>query len=92
MNEKFHEKICAYPNAKSVDITPAGISKQQGLETLLNAMGWLNCELYVIGDEVNDLPMISAFGGYTVNTARDAIKSHTRKVFNDVGEMLRFFL
>ena len=92
LNEKFPGKIRAYPNAKSVDITPAGISKQQGLETLLNSMGWLNCELYVIGDEMNDLPMISAFGGYTVNTARDVIKSHARKVFNDVGEMLRFFL
>ena len=92
LNEKFPEEIHAYPNAKSVDITPAGISKQQGLETLLNFMNWQNCELYVIGDEVNDLPMISTFGGYTVNTARDVIKSHASKIFNDVGEMLRFFL
>lgn len=44
LNEKFPEKIRTYPNAKSVDITPEGISKQQGLKTLLNSMGWLNCE------------------------------------------------
>ena len=68
-----------------MDITPASISKQQGLETLLNSMGWLNCELYVIGDALNDLPMISAFGGYAVNTARDAIKSHARKVFKTMS-------
>lgn len=92
LNEKFPGKICAYPNAKSVDITPAGISKRQGVETLLSSGSWQNCELYVIGDEVNDLPMIRAFGGYTVNTARAEIKSQARKVFNDVGEMLSFFL
>lgn len=92
LNKKFQKKIRAYPNAKSVDITPAGISKRQGLETLLNFMNWQNCELYVIGDEENDLPMIKFFGGYTVNTARDTIKSQARKVFSDVGAMLRFFL
>ena len=92
LNEKFPESIRAYPNAKSVDITPNGISKRQGLETLLKAMNWQDCELYVIGDEVNDLPMISAFGGYTVNTARDEIKSQAKKVFDDVGKMLKYFL
>jgi len=92
LNEKFPAQIRAYPNAKSVDITPVGISKRQGLETLLSAMNWQDCPLYVIGDEMNDLPMITAFGGYTVNTARDEIKSQACKVFDDVGEMLNFFL
>lgn len=92
LNEKFPAEICAYPNAKSVDITPVGISKRQGLETLMKAMNWQDSELYVIGDETNDLPMIKAFGGYTVDTAREEIKSQAKKVFSDVGEMLNFFL
>ena len=92
LNEKFGKSICAYPNACSVDVTPFGVSKRQGLECLINAMNWNDFEIYVIGDETNDLPMISAFNGYTVNTARDVIKSKARKVFSDVGAMLRFFL
>ncbi len=92
LNKNFGEKIRAYPNIGSVDITPLGISKRQGLETLLKTMNWQNSKLYVIGDEINDLPMIKAFGGYTVNTARDEIKSQAKKVFDDVGAMLRFFL
>lgn len=92
LNEKFSADIHAYPNAKSVDITPVEISKRQGLEILMKEMKWQDCELFVIGDEVNDLPMIQAFGGYTVNTARDEIKSQAKKVFDDVGEMLKFFL
>jgi len=92
LNKKFSENICAYPNARSVDITPIGVSKRQGLECLINAMNWHNLEVFVIGDEVNDLPMISAFNGYTVDTARDVIKKQANKVFSDVGAMLKFFL
>ena len=92
LNEKFGKKICAYPNACSVDITPVGVSKRQGLEHLIDAMRLDDVKLYVIGDETNDLPMITAFGGYTVDTARDVIKSQARKVFSDVGAMLKYFL
>ena len=92
LNEKFGEIICAYPNACSVDVTPVGVSKRQGLEHLMKAMAWSDSKLYVIGDEVNDLPMITAFNGYTVDTARDVIKSQASGVFSDVGEMLSHFL
>ena len=92
LNEKFGKKICAYPNACSLDVTPVGVSKQQGLEHLMKAMNWNDFEIYVIGDEINDLPMITAFNGYSVNTARDVIKAQACKVFSDVGEMLNFFL
>ena len=68
------------------------MSKRQGLEHLIDAMRLDDVKLYVIGDETNDLPMITAFGGYTVDTARDVIKSQARKVFSDVGAMLKYFL
>lgn len=92
LNKKFSDTIRAYPNACSVDITPLDVSKRQGMECLINAMKWNDCEVYVIGDEVNDLPMITAFNGYTVNTARDVIQKQARKVFSDVGAMLKYFL
>ena len=92
LNKKFPDEIHAYPNAKSLDIPPVGISKHQGLKKLMEVMNWNDCKLYVIGDETNDLPMITAFEGYTVNTARAEIKSQAKKVFSDVGAMLKFFL
>ncbi len=51
-------------------------------------MGWKNPEIYAIGDEINDLPMIEAFNGFTVDTARDAIKTKARKSYAGVGAML----
>ena len=92
LNKNFSTNVRAYPNRCSVDITPAGVSKRQGLEELMKAMHWEDCKLCVIGDETNDLPMIKAFNGYTVETARAEIKSEAAGVFSDVGSMLKHFL
>ena len=51
-------------------------------------MGWQAAEVYAIGDESNDLPMLEAFQGFTVNTAREAIKEKTKAVYASVGAML----
>ena len=45
-------------------------------------------EVFSIGDEINDLPMIEAFNGFTVDTAREAIQAKARKVYQGVGMML----
>jgi Cof subfamily protein (haloacid dehalogenase superfamily) len=92
MNRDYGDMIHAYPNRGSLDITPAGVSKSQGLEDLLRLSGYGEPQLFVIGDEVNDLSMITAFGGYTVDTARAAIKQQARGSFKSVGSMLEHFL
>mgnify|MGYP000951772154 CR=1 FL=1 len=62
LNAKLGDLIHAFPNACSLDITPAGISKDQGIRTLLSVMGWDGAEVFAIGDETNDLPMLKAAG------------------------------
>lgn len=88
LNEKYGDKIHAFPNRCSLDITPNGIGKDQGIKKLIELMDWQDAEIYAIGDEINDLPMIKAFGGFTVDTARDAIQKEARKIYNSVGDML----
>ena len=39
-------------------------------------------------EEINDLPMILGYNGYTVATARPAIQEQARKVYDSVGAML----
>ena len=87
-NAKYGDYVHAYPNGCSVDITPAGVSKSQGIDTLLELMGWQQAEVFAIGDETNDLPMLEAYDGFTVDTARDAIKEKARAVYGGVGDML----
>lgn len=88
INAKYGEFVTAYPNGCSVDIVPAGVSKSQGIEKLLELMDWQDAEVYAIGDETNDLPMLEVFRGYTVATARAAIKAKARSVYQSVGDML----
>ena len=88
INEKYGEFVKAYPNGCSVDIVPVGISKSWGIEMLLDLMNWQDAEVYAIGDESNDLPMLETFAGFTVNTAREAIKAKSRAVYPSVGGML----
>lgn len=88
VNEKYGKYVQAYPNGCSVDIVPAGVSKSQGIHKLQELMGWQEAEVYAIGDESNDLPMLEAFKGFTVDTAREAIKAKTEAVYASVGAML----
>ncbi|HCB93068.1 MAG TPA: haloacid dehalogenase [Selenomonas sp.] len=88
INEKYGDVVHAYQNRCSVDVTPKGVSKRQGIEKLISLMDWESPEVFAIGDEINDLPMIEAFQGFTVDTAREAIKAKARKTYSGVGAML----
>lgn len=88
INVRYGRDIHAYPNRGSVDITPYGISKKQGIQQMIELMGWQDIAIYAIGDEINDLPMIKAFGGYTVDTARLVIRQQSQGTYASVGAML----
>ena len=90
LNSKYGEQIYAQRNTHSLDIVPAGINKGAGVAKLLELTNWRG-EVFVIGDEANDLPMIKRFGGYTVATAKDFVKQEAIKVFDSVGAMLNHF-
>ena len=90
LNRNYGEKIFAQKNTRSLDIVIAGMNKARGVENLLNFYDWRG-EVYVIGDESNDLPMIKKFGGCTVSTAKDFVKREASAVFDSVGAMLQNF-
>ena len=76
------------PNRQFLDINMRGINKKTGINQLLTLMNWNDNPLFVIGDDKNDLPMITHFKGYTVKTALPSIQAAASKVYNSVGNML----
>jgi Cof subfamily protein (haloacid dehalogenase superfamily) len=88
LNEKYGTIVHAYPNRGSVDITPCDVSKKNGILHLLKLMHWERATVYTIGDETNDLPMIEAFLGFTVSSAREVIRQKSRGSYTSVGAML----
>lgn len=89
LNKKFGDKIFAQRNYNSVDIVSAGLNKSTGIAKILELRNWQGAQVFVIGDEANDLPMIKKFGGYTVATAKDFVKREAKSVVDSVGAMLR---
>ena len=90
LNKKFGAWIFAQKNTHSLDIVAAGVNKAQGVENLLRVRNW-SAEVFVIGDESNDLPMIRHFNGYTVATAKEFVKREATEIFDSVGAMLNHF-
>ena len=90
LNQKFGEIIFAQKNTHSLDIVSAGVNKARGVENLLRICDWRG-EIFVIGDESNDLPMIRHFGGFTVATAKDFVKKEATGIFDSVGAMLNYY-
>ena len=77
-------------NRNYLDLNMAGANKADGVARLLAVTGWQVApdDLFVIGDDRNDLPAIRRYHGYTVETAADAVKQAARAVYPTVGAML----
>lgn len=70
------------------DITVLGRSKTEGILDMQRINGWEDGEIYVAGDDFNDIDMLKYFNGFTVETASNEIKALSSKVYEDVAEML----
>ena len=76
------------PNRNYLDINIKPVDKKYGIERLLELMHWQDNQIFVIGDDINDLPMIKHFKGFTVKNAAPLVRDAALKIYNSVGEML----
>ena len=66
------------------------MSKAAGMTHLLELRRWGEAkEVLVIGDDMNDLPMIRHFNGHAVANAAPEVRDAASSVFLSVGQMLR---
>ena len=77
-------------NRGYLDLNLVEADKKNGVARLLQVTGWQVApdDLFVIGDDRNDLPAIEAFHGYTVATAPDFMKAAAKKVYESVAQMM----
>lgn len=87
--ERFGKELAPQQNGRDLDIERRGVNKASGIAAALEILNLPERGLLVIGDAANDLPMIKAYGGYTLCHANDEIRRAAKRAFRDVGEMLR---
>ena len=72
-----------------IDITAPDVSKAAGMTHLLELRRWGEAkEVLVIGDDMNDLPMIRHFNGHAVANAAPEVRDAAASVFLIVGQMV----
>ena len=76
-------------NRQFLDLNRAGVNKSMGIADFVRHMGWEAYDLFIIGDDRNDLAMIEEYGGYTVRRAQPFMHEAARGVYDSVGAMLR---
>ena len=88
IQEKFGDAVESYLNRGTLDIVARGVSKQTGVEA---AAAWLKAnEVYVIGDDYNDLPMIEGLNGLAMSSGVEAVKAAASRLFDTVDACLDY--
>jgi len=79
-NVRYSDTIITYKISNAINAVKRGVSKATGIRAYMRAVGCTEREVFSVGDNYNDLPMLYAFDGYVVNTAnkeiRDLIPNH----------------
>ncbi len=84
----FGDAVETYLNRGTLDIVARGVSKQTGVQcaaALLQAD-----EIYVIGDDYNDLPMIEGLHGFAMSSGVEAAKAAASALFDSVDDCLDY--
>ncbi|MBO4982727.1 MAG: HAD-IIB family hydrolase [Clostridia bacterium] len=86
VRNNFSDKISAHRNGNAVDMPPANTSKVTGIYEYASLFE--NPEIYAVGDNVNDIPMVKEFCGYAVSNAVDELKSVAKHQCNRIADMI----
>lgn len=79
-----------YQNNDMLDVVPIGVSKATAIEFICKYQHYDN--IYTIGDAENDLPMIIAYDGFTLNSADIVVQNQASKIFNSVKQCIEYLI
>ncbi len=85
---KYANEVEVFINLNYINIVPKGISKASGLDIIIKHAGADSDFVSVIGDDLNDIPMLEKYKGYAVNNAKAEVKAAALKVYNSVADLI----
>lgn len=86
---KYENDVEVFLNLNYINIVPKGISKASGIDVVIQRIGVDEEFVSVIGDDLNDIPMLERYNGYAVNNARDEAKAVSLKVYDSVSDLIK---
>ena len=74
--ESIFPRLTALPNWSCLDIVPKGSGKDAGVKRLAEALSVPLENVYTVGDNYNDIPMLDAFNSFVVSSACPEVQAH----------------
>jgi HAD superfamily hydrolase (TIGR01484 family) len=92
LEERF-PTLTALPNWGCLDIVPRGRDKAVGILQLAALLGVERENIYVVGDNFNDIAMLGAFNSFVVENACDEVKKHASMgIVPSVGALCKILM
>lgn len=86
----YSGRLAFHYNGGAIDVTADGASKTEGVRALQSLVP--QARVCVIGDEMNDIDMIRAFGGFSVTSGNEAVRQAASRVFDHISDCIDFLL
>lgn len=87
LNE-YAKEVEVFINLNYINIVPKGISKASGLDIVIEHANVTKQNVSVIGDDLNDIPMLERFNAYAVDNAKEEVKAISLKVQKSVAALV----
>ena len=88
--QNYKDIISSYQNGKSVDMPPPSTSKVTGIYDYAEQFD--SPEIYVVGDNLNDIPMIKDFCSFAVSNAHPRVKELANYQCDRIADMIDFIM
>ena len=86
--EKYGDYVSAEVNGWSIDINARGVDKASGIARLIEHIGLHADSVFAIGDNYNDLSMLTAYEGYVVRHAPEGVRAQVGRTVANVAELI----
>lgn len=87
INENYND-VTSFNNITYINVVPKGLSKATGIKLIANKLNVDISNVYTIGDNLNDIEMITEFDGACVANAVEGVLNITNKVYKSVEEYI----
>ncbi|MBQ2809824.1 MAG: HAD-IIB family hydrolase [Clostridia bacterium] len=91
LDENHADYMKGFRNGGAIDIPPLGSSKPTGLIEYAKMFDNVD-EIYTVGDNLNDIPMLEAFCSFAVSNAQPEVKEIAKHQCNRIADMIEFIL
>lgn len=89
---RYGEYVSAQINGRNLDVNAASVRKSGGIQRLIDQIGIPPKQVVTVGDNFNDLCMLTAYRGYAVAHAPGDVRRKAYGVVTDVAQLVELLM